>query len=59
MADNRLRMHNEGSDWSTREYWLARADKVRAIASEISDLQLQKRLLNIASKYEGCQTGPG
>jgi hypothetical protein len=45
-------MHDEESDWSTPEYWLARAKRVRAIAAEISDLQLQKRLLDTASKYE-------
>jgi hypothetical protein len=41
-----------GSDRLPPEYWRTRADKVRAIADEMFDLQSRETLLRIAKEYE-------
>jgi hypothetical protein len=45
-------MQTKGSDGLPSEYWQTRADKVRAIADEMFDLQSRETLLRIAKEYE-------
>jgi hypothetical protein len=45
-------MQSRGSDKLPPEYWRTCADKVRAIADEMFDLQSRETLLRIANEYD-------